>query len=101
MSESSVRHDAITNAVMADAGRSPLAFEQANAGRGHGTASWFNDLVESTPDSEVIRQYLVTAAEVTRDDLGEFTLRPELCEPVMSAEKLVVTGLRRRVDRPR
>ncbi|MFJ8859963.1 hypothetical protein ACIRD8_16190 [Streptomyces sp. NPDC102451] len=91
MPESSVRHDAIINAIMANAGRSTLAFAQAHADRWHGTAFWFNDLIDSTPDSEVISQYLVTAAEVTRYDLGELTLRPELCEPVGSAEKLLMT----------
>ncbi|MFD6279406.1 hypothetical protein ACFWFI_28130 [Streptomyces sp. NPDC060209] len=91
MPESSVYHDAIINAVMANAGRSTLPFQQAHTDRHHGTAFWFNDLVDSTPDSEIIRQYLVTAAELTRYDLGELTLRPELCEPVMSAEKLLLT----------
>lgn len=90
MSEPSVHHATI-NAVTANAGRSTLAFKQANADRHHGTAFWFNDLIDSTADSEVIRQYLVTAAELTRYDLGELTLRPELCDPVMSAEKLLMT----------
>ncbi|MFD9503656.1 hypothetical protein [Streptomyces sp. NPDC060035] len=91
MPESSVRHDAIINAIMANVGRSTLAFEEVHADRQHGTAFWFNDLVDSTSDAEVIRQYLVTAAEVTRYDVGELTLRPELCEPAMSAEKLLMT----------
>ncbi|MFD4031757.1 hypothetical protein ACFWVP_14840 [Streptomyces sp. NPDC058637] len=91
MSEASVGHDAIINAVMANAGRSTLAFKQANRDERHGTAFWFNDLVDSTPGAEVISQYLVTAAEVTRYDLGELTLRPELCAPAMSADKLLMT----------
>ncbi|MFE4213035.1 hypothetical protein [Streptomyces sp. NPDC056844] len=91
MPEPSVRHDAIIDAIMANAGRSTLPFKQAHADRWHGTAFWFNDLLDSAPGSEVISQYLVTAAEVTRYDLGELTLRPELCEPEMSAEKLLMT----------
>ncbi|MER6238105.1 hypothetical protein ABT185_18950 [Streptomyces clavifer] len=87
----SVLRDATINAVMAHAGRSTLAFKAAHTDRQYATAFWFNDLVESTPDSEAIRQYLVTAAEATRHDTAELTLRPELCEPVMSAEKLLMT----------
>ncbi|MET7449525.1 hypothetical protein [Streptomyces sp. NPDC005508] len=91
MPEPSVRHDAIINAIMANAGRSTLPFQQAHADRWHGTAFWFNDLLDSASGSEVISQYLVTAAGMTRYDLGELTLRPELCEPGMSAEKLLMT----------
>ncbi|MDX3433664.1 MULTISPECIES: hypothetical protein [unclassified Streptomyces] len=91
MPEPSVRHDAIINAIMANAGRSTLPFQQAHADRWHGTAFWFNDLLDSASGSEVISQYLVTAAGMTRYDLGELTLRPELCEPEMSAEKLLMT----------
>ncbi|MFD9289757.1 hypothetical protein ACFWBV_15985 [Streptomyces sp. NPDC060030] len=92
MPEPSVRHGATIDALMANAGRSTLAFKQANADRYHATAFWFNDLVDATSGTEVVEQYLVTAAEMTRYDLGELTLRPELCEPVMSAERLLVTG---------
>ncbi|WP_203182341.1 hypothetical protein [Streptomyces pratensis] len=91
MPEPSVLHGATIDALMANAGRSTLAFKQANADRNHATAFWFNDLVDATSGTEVVSQYLVTAAEMTRYGLGELTLRPELCEPVTSAEKLLVT----------
>ncbi|MBQ0846818.1 hypothetical protein J8N05_01105 [Streptomyces sp. BH-SS-21] len=68
------------------AGRSTLPFQRANREERHETAFRCNELVETGTDSEVVRQYLVTAGEPTRVDLAEFALRPELCTPVMSAE---------------
>ena len=39
---------------------------------------------------QVVRQYLVTAGGSARVELAEFTLRPDLCTPEMSAEKLMM-----------
>ncbi len=46
--------------------------------------------METTAEEEVIRQYLVTASEPARVEVAEFTLRPDLCTPVMSSEKLMM-----------
>lgn len=84
-----VQNEAI-DAIVHHAGRSTLPFQEAHADRGHGTAFWFNDLVDATPGQEVVYQYLLTAGAVTGYELGEMTLRAELCEPTMSAEKLLM-----------
>lgn len=39
---------------------------------------------------QVVRQYLVTAGGPAGVELAEFTLRPDLCAPEMSAEKLMM-----------
>ncbi|MEV7342837.1 hypothetical protein [Streptomyces sp. NPDC093544] len=83
-------HSATIDAIVDHAGRSTLPFQRANREEQHATAFWFNELVETTADGEVIRQYLVTASEPARVELAEFTLRPELCTPAMSAEKLAM-----------
>ncbi|MCU7826854.1 hypothetical protein [Kitasatospora sp. DSM 101779] len=91
MSETFAPRHHIVNAVVQSAGRSTLPFQQANAGRNHGTAFRYNHLIGSTPDGETVRQYLVTAGALTRYDLAQWTLRAELCEPAMSAEQLLMT----------
>ncbi|WP_371599317.1 hypothetical protein [Streptomyces sp. NBC_00564] len=83
-------HSATIDAIVDHAGRSTLPFQRANREEQHATAFWFNELVETTSEGEVIRQYLVTASEPTRVEMAEFTLRPDLCAPVMSAEKLAM-----------
>ncbi|MFJ4829108.1 hypothetical protein ACIP79_04140 [Streptomyces sp. NPDC088747] len=83
-------HSATIDAMVDNAGRATLPFQRANREEHHATAFWFNELVESTGEEEVIRQYLVTAGESTEIKLAEFTLRADLCAPVMSAEKLVM-----------
>ncbi|MFI9105522.1 hypothetical protein ACIGXA_33950 [Streptomyces fildesensis] len=93
MPTSSVDHTAIIDAIMSSVSRSTLPFQQAVRERYLGTAFWFNDLLESTPErGDVVRQYLVTAGALTRYDLAEVTLRAELCVPEMTAEKLLMTG---------
>ncbi|MET8284345.1 hypothetical protein ABZV80_03705 [Streptomyces sp. NPDC005132] len=81
---------ATIDAIVDHVGRSTLPFQRAHREEQHATAFWFNELVETTSDGEVIRQYLVTASEPARVELAEFTLRPELCAPVMSAQKLMM-----------
>ncbi|MGW3092584.1 hypothetical protein ACWDCC_03960 [Streptomyces sp. NPDC001102] len=81
---------AIIDAIVDHVGRSTLPFQPAHREEQHATAFWFNELVETTSEGEVIRQYLVTASEPARVELAEFTLRPALCAPVMSAEKLMM-----------
>ncbi|WP_405439864.1 hypothetical protein OG373_22215 [Streptomyces avidinii] len=85
-------HSTIIDALMDHAGRATLPFQRANRAEQHATAFWFNELVEETDEGAAVRQYLVTAGERTRYDMAEFTLRPELCAPAMSAEKLAMTG---------
>lgn len=82
--------NAIVNAIMDHAGRATLPFQEAVVNRNCGTAFWYNDLVEDAPDREVIRQYLVTAEELTRFDLAQWTFRDGLCDPQMSAEHLIM-----------
>ncbi|MDX3582195.1 hypothetical protein [Streptomyces europaeiscabiei] len=84
-------HDAAIDAIVSHAGRSTLPFQRANRDEQHATAFWFNELVDKSGEGEVIRQYLVTASGPARVELAEFTLRPDLCTPAMSAEKLMMT----------
>ncbi|MFE0520288.1 hypothetical protein [Streptomyces sp. NPDC058954] len=90
MSDLPDRTNAIIDAIIDHVGRSTLPFQRAHQEEHHATAFWFNELVETTSEGEVVRQYLVTASEPARVELAEFTLRPELCAPVMSAEKLMM-----------
>jgi hypothetical protein len=83
-------HRATVDAIVGHAGRATLPFQRVHREDQHATAFWFNELVETTAEGETIRQYLVTAGESTRCKIAEFTLRPELCAPDMSAEKLLV-----------
>ncbi|WP_329136053.1 hypothetical protein OG552_23580 [Streptomyces sp. NBC_01476] len=80
----------IENAVRNVAARATLPFQAARADRSFGTAFWYNDLVESAGDREVVRQYLVTADRRTRYEIGQFTLRDGLAEPELPADELVM-----------
>lgn len=63
----------------------------ANCGDGPvGTAFWYYDLVDGSPGQESVVPCLVTAGALTRFDVGEWTLRAELCDPAMFAEKLLM-----------
>ncbi|MFE1872389.1 hypothetical protein ACFW9N_16015 [Streptomyces sp. NPDC059496] len=90
MSELPDFHSAIVYLINADSARATLPFQRANRAEQHATAFWFNELVEETAEGAVVRQYLVTAGEPTRVETAEITLRPELCSPAMSAEKVTV-----------
>ncbi|SEO21607.1 hypothetical protein SAMN05216267_102037 [Actinacidiphila rubida] len=90
MSELQGLHTATINAIVDHAGRATLPLQRAHRDERHATAFWFNELVETTAEEEVVRQYLVTAGEPSRIDLAEFTLRPQLCAPTMSATKLLM-----------
>ncbi|WP_031512508.1 hypothetical protein [Streptomyces sp. NRRL F-5123] len=89
-------HSATVDAIIDHAGRATIPFQRAHREEQHATAFWFNELVETSDEGEVVRQYLVTAGEPTRVDIAEFTLRPELCEPTMSAEKLLMADFSER-----
>ncbi|XUL89394.1 hypothetical protein ACQ86D_24390 [Streptomyces galilaeus] len=86
-------HEATVDAIVGRVGGATLPFQEAAGREGsHATLFWFNELVESTPDGDVVRQYLVTAGEPTRGvEFAEVTIRPALCDPAPSAEKLVIT----------
>ena len=91
MSEQAINHDSVITAILGAAGRSTLAFEEAATGNEPGTAFWFNDLVDARPGKERIQQYLLTASALTQIQVAEFHLRQELAEPVLSAERLLIT----------
>ncbi|MGW3267159.1 hypothetical protein [Streptomyces sp. NPDC001056] len=84
-------HSATIDAIVGNAGRATLPFQWLHREDRHATAFWFNELVGTTGEGEAVRQYLVTASEPARVENAEFTLRPELCAPAMSAEKLLMT----------
>ncbi|WP_262059347.1 hypothetical protein [Streptomyces sp. STR69] len=84
-------HEATVDAIVGHAGGATLPFQEAHRDAGHATFFWFNELVESAPDGDVIRQFLVTAGELTRTGLAEVTIRPSLCDPAPSAGKLMLT----------
>ncbi|MFC4032631.1 hypothetical protein ACFO3J_14200 [Streptomyces polygonati] len=92
MPETPAPESLIETAVLNVAGRATLPFQAARADRSFGTAFWYNDLVESGAEREVIRQYLVTADRRTRYDIGQFTLREGLAEPELPADELVLPG---------
>ncbi|MEV0094073.1 hypothetical protein [Streptomyces sp. NPDC050738] len=83
-------HSATINAIVDHVGRATLPFHRAHQDDRHATAFWFNELVETVGDGEVVRQYLVTAGEPARAEIAEFTLRAALCSPQMSAQKLMM-----------
>ncbi|SNT56656.1 hypothetical protein SAMN05421812_1106 [Asanoa hainanensis] len=59
---------------------------------GAGTAFFYNELVESTPDGDNVREWLVTADRLTRTKVGRARLRPALIEPTDAAsDYLLVT----------
>ncbi|MFI0937572.1 hypothetical protein [Streptomyces sp. NPDC021020] len=89
-------HHETVNAVIDHAGRATLPFQRAHSEDRHATAFWFNELVETSDEGDVVRQYLVTAGEPARIELAAFTLRPELCEPAMSAENLLMVDFSQR-----
>jgi hypothetical protein len=91
VSELTGLEQATIDAFLAHAGRATLPFQQAHRPGPWATAFWFNELVGHDGDDELVRQYLVTAAEATRMDLAEVTLRPELGDPAPTAEKLMMT----------
>ncbi|MBT2418631.1 hypothetical protein J7F01_12275 [Streptomyces sp. ISL-22] len=82
---------ATVDAILAHAARATLPFQRAHRPGPYATAFWFNDLVGHDGDTELVRQYLVTAAEPTRMDLAEVTLRPQLGDPAPTAGKLLMT----------
>lgn len=90
MSELPSLHGAAIDAIVGHASRATLPFQRAHREEQHATAFWFNELVETTAEGEFIRQHLVTASEPTRAESAEFTLRPDLRTPAMSAEKLLM-----------
>lgn len=92
MSDATLQANATINAIMANATRATLPFEQAATRKMPGTAFWYNDLVDATPGHERIRQFLVTAEAVPHYEMAQWTLRAELCEPAMSAEFLAMPG---------
>ncbi len=92
MSDQSVDQTTTVTSVLRAVGRSTLPVRRARSGDGRGTAFWFDDLVAAGPDGPVVRQYLVTAESATRFDLGELVLRPELCEPPVNPDVLLMPG---------
>jgi hypothetical protein len=80
--------DPIGDMIVEQFGRSTLPVRQV--GGSVGTAFFFNELVESTPDSDRVREWLVTADALTWSDLGEFRLRPDMITPVGAASDLLI-----------
>ncbi|SDN28612.1 hypothetical protein [Actinacidiphila guanduensis] len=78
------------------AGRATLPFHATRPELSFATAFWYNDLIETGGDHEVIRQYLVTAAHRTRYETGQWTLRPELADPEQPVDELVMGGFMKR-----
>jgi hypothetical protein len=83
---------AVLQSVANNALRSTLPFQEAVTNNHNGTAFWYNHLIEDTPEREVFRQYLVTAADLTGFEAGHWTLREEVGRPSLSAPNLLATG---------
>ncbi|MEV6964279.1 hypothetical protein AB0M47_04110 [Hamadaea sp. NPDC051192] len=60
------------------------------AGREFGTAFLYNELVESTPDADRVREWVVAADRFTRGPTLEVRLRPEMIESERSSDYLLV-----------
>ncbi|GIF76067.1 hypothetical protein [Asanoa siamensis] len=57
-----------------------------------GTAVFYNELVESTDEVDRVREWWLTADRLTRGEVGEVRLRPDLIEPAGAAsDNLIVT----------
>jgi hypothetical protein len=69
---------ATVTAIIDNAGRATLPFERAHRPGPYATAFWFNELVETTADGEVVRQFLVTATRTRRGIFWDGDL-PEGC----------------------
>ncbi|MFI7408364.1 hypothetical protein ACIBU0_06815 [Streptomyces sp. NPDC049627] len=91
MSELPGLEQATVDAILGHAARATLPFQHAHRPGPYATAFWFNDLVGHDGDTDLVRQYLVTAAEATRMDLAEVTLRTQLGDPAPTADKLMMT----------
>jgi hypothetical protein len=50
-----------------------------------GTAFFYNELVETTPEGKRVREWWLTADRLTRTKVGEVRLRPDLIEPTGAA----------------
>lgn len=85
MSDLVVTQDLIVDAIMANAGRSTLPFHDAVGVGGFATAFRYNHL-----DGDEATRYLVTAEAATDLDTADWILRPDLGEPDVSAEHLVM-----------
>lgn len=79
--------DPIGDMIVERFGRSTLP---VRVGGSVGTAFLFNELVESTPDSDRVREWLITADAMTWADLGEFKLRPDMITPAGAASDLLI-----------
>ncbi|BBA99876.1 hypothetical protein RVR_6693 [Actinacidiphila reveromycinica] len=86
----------VPDSVLQIAVRATLPFQAARADRSFATAFWYNDLIETGGDHEVIRQYLVTAAPRTRFEIGQWTLRGDLTDPEQPLDELVMAGFAKR-----
>jgi hypothetical protein len=80
--------DPIGDMIAEQFGRSTLPVRQI--GGSVGTAFLYNELVESTPDSDRVREWLVTADTLTWSDLAEIKLRPDMITPVGAASDLLI-----------
>jgi hypothetical protein len=80
--------DPVGDMIIERFGRSTLPVR--HVGGSVGTAFLFNELVDSTPDADRVREWLVTADALTWSDLGEFRLRPEMITPVGAASDLLI-----------
>ncbi|MEW1864910.1 hypothetical protein AB0399_31820 [Streptomyces sp. NPDC088194] len=86
----------VPDSVLQVAARATLPFQAARADLSFATAFWYNDLIETGGDHEVIRQYLVTAAPRTRFEIGQWTLRGDLTDPEQPLDELVMGGFAKR-----
>jgi hypothetical protein len=85
MSDLVVTRDLIVDAIMGNAGRCTLPFHDAAGAGGFATAFWYRHV-----DGDEVTRYLVTAEAATDLDTADWLLRPDLGEPDLSAEHLVM-----------
>ncbi|SEF82398.1 hypothetical protein SAMN05216223_102153 [Actinacidiphila yanglinensis] len=91
-----VAESLVPESVRQVAARATLPFQAARADLSFGTAFWYNDLIETGGDHEVIRQYLVTATSRTLFEIGQWTLRGDLTDPEQPVDELVMGGFAKR-----
>jgi hypothetical protein len=90
---SAVTDDLMGDAIIEELSRSTLPI-RFMGGR-PGTAFLYNELVESRPDADRVREWIVTVDRLTRGPVLEVRLRPEMIELGPAADYLALVKLQK------
>jgi hypothetical protein len=73
--------DPLGDTIIEELGRCTLPIRPLDASSPAGTAFLYNELIESGPDGDRVREWLVTAEHLSRGKVTEIRLRPDMIEP--------------------